>query len=243
MSLYKEARALYESAFAGEDPCFTDALFDAYFPHALRVICKEGKPVSMLFSIPYPVIMEGKTVEAHYLYGVATDSCHRGRGYATALIEAEARQYPVFLRPMSESLFDFYQRAGMVSFSPITVSRGNAAWQAEVPAPLSLTPSAYLAVRDALAPVPHCRMTEEFLRVAVTTGGMVGVENICAALFDRTGDTVIFKEWWGNADFAPHIAAYLGAAHYELRRCAAEGTPFGVMRGLPQNTVFLAAMD
>ena len=243
MSLYEQARALYEGAFVGEDQGFTDALFAAYFPHAFRAIFVDEKPVSMLFSIPYPVIIEGKAVTAHYLYGVATDPQHRGKGYAKALVEAEAEQYPVFLRPMSQSLFDFYGRAGMKPFSPISVTHGIAATNRTCLAPRLFTPTEYLALRDALAPTPHCRMTEAFLGVAATTGGMVGIENTCAALFDCVGDTVIFKEWWGSADFAPHVAAYLGAARYELRAPSADGTPFGVMRGLPQNTVFLAAMD
>lgn len=243
MSLYEKARALYEGAFAGEDAQFTDALFDAYFPQALRVVIENGQPVSMLFSIPYPVVIAGKPQTAHYLYGVATDPAHRGKGHARALIAAEAARYPVFLRPMSESLFDFYARAGMKPFSPITVTHGDAAASAALPTPRALTPAAYLALRDELAPMPHCRMTEAFLRVAVTTGGTVGLGADCAALYDRVGDTVIFKEWWGNADFAPHMAAYLGAARYELRRFCADGVPFGVMSGLPQETLFLAAMD
>ena len=77
MSLYEQARALYEGAFVGEDQGFTDALFAAYFPHAFRAIFVDEKPVSMLFSIPYPVIINGRSVTAHYLYGVATDPQHR----------------------------------------------------------------------------------------------------------------------------------------------------------------------
>ena len=242
MALYDSVRALYELAFPGEDALFTDALFAAYFPDNVRVILAGDTPVSMLFSIPYPAVMEGETVEARYLYGVATHPAHRGKGYARQLIQAEAARFPVFLRPMSASLFAFYETAGLVPFSPIAVSKGAALLSDGAEMPQVLTPAAYLAMRDALAPAAYCRMTEAFLAVAATTGGMVACGDACA-LYDRAGDTILFKEWWGDTAAVPHVAAALGAARYELRVPHSGGVPFGVMRGLSPATVFLAAMD
>lgn len=241
MALYDEIRALYEGAFAGEDARFTDALFAAYFPHALRVIEADGKPVSMLFSIPYPVVSGDTVLDARYLYGIATDPAYRGRGYARELIGREAAAHPVFLRPMSEGLFAFYQKAGLLPFSPIETLCGAARAEGDAAVEL-LTPAAYLALRDKKLPVAHCRMSEQFLGVAASTGGMLACGD-AVSLFDREGDTVLFKEWWGDPALAPHVAAQLQAARYELRLPRADGTPFGVMRGLPQDAVFLAAMD
>lgn len=242
MTLYEGVRSLYEGAFAGEDARFTDALFRAYFPHALRTIEADGKPVSMLFSIPYPVVIGERVLDARYLYGVATDPAYRGRGYAKALIEREAREHPVFLRPMSEGLFAFYRGAGLCPFSPIATSEGTARAATGLAAPQALTAEAYLALRDGRAPHAHCRMTEQFLGVATTTGGMLSCGD-AIALYDREGDTVLFKEWWGDTAIAPHVAAALGATRYTLRVPDGRGTPFGVMQGLPQDAVFLAAMD
>ena len=52
---------------------------------------------------------------------VATDKDYRGQGYAKRLLaEAAACDKPVFLRPMSPSLFAFYESAGFLPFSPHT---------------------------------------------------------------------------------------------------------------------------
>ena len=43
---------LYDMAFPGEPEAFTRAMFDRYAQDHLRVICEDGEPISMLFSIP-----------------------------------------------------------------------------------------------------------------------------------------------------------------------------------------------
>ena len=103
-SLITACMRLYDMAFPGEPEAFTRAMFDRYAPDHLRVICEDGKPISMLFSIPYPIITENGTVDARYLYAVATHPDHRGGGLAKQLLLQEAATHPVFLRPMSESL-------------------------------------------------------------------------------------------------------------------------------------------
>ena len=64
-----------------------------------------------------------------------------------------------------------------------------------------------------------------------------------AALFERDGDTVLFKEWWGDSDLAPLAASFLGAKHFTARTKDQNGSPFGVGINIPQDTVFLAALD
>ena len=106
--LYAAARHLYEQAFPGEDVAFTDALFSLGFPDHLVAMSENGELCSMLFALPYPIITEKGPVTAHYLYAVATAKEHRGRGFAKKLLRRVAsRGTPVFLRPMSPSLFDF----------------------------------------------------------------------------------------------------------------------------------------
>ena len=238
---YAACRALYETAFPGELDAFTDALFALCYPRYLRVIEDRGTVASMLFSIPYPVQTQNGVCDARYLYAIATHPAHRGKGYARELIAREAAEHPVFLRPMQPSLFDFYARAGLKPFSPIRVEHGKATGEAG--SARMLSPDEYLAARDALSPPPCCRMTADFLRLAQVTGGMAGDPAVAVALFDRAQDLVIFKEWWGDTDFAPRLAAFLGAARYELRLPDPDGSPFGMMAGLPDDTLFLAAMD
>ena len=236
----QQCRALYMQAFAGEEPAFCDALFSAYYPRHVVTATEEGRVASMLFSIPYPIVLGETVCEARYLYGIATHPDLRGRGHARRLIAAEAAAHPVFLRPMTPSLFRFYEKAGLSPFSPLAFLRGDAADGA-----LSvrhLTPAQYLEARDARLRPPFARMSERFLSLVCSYGGLIEAEG-ALALYDTVGDTVTFKEWWGDPEIAPRLAAKLGAAHYELRSPAPDGAPFGMMAGLPPETVFLAAMD
>ncbi|MBQ4274458.1 MAG: GNAT family N-acetyltransferase, partial [Clostridia bacterium] len=145
--LERGCRALYEQAF-GVSGAFDDALFALAMPTCLRVIAQDGKPRSMLFSIPYDIVTENGITDARYMYAVATDSACRGQGLATKLLRTViAEGLPVFLRPSAPSLFDFYRAVGLVPVSPVKTERGMAGG-AGVALPLTaLSPSAYLAAR------------------------------------------------------------------------------------------------
>ena len=241
--LYKLARALYDEAFPGEDARFTEALFALGFPTHL-VAMGEGKDLaSMLFALPYDIITAEGTQKAHYLYAVATAKAHRGKGYAKKLLRRVAeRGTPVFLRPMSPSLFDFYKSAGFLPFSPYREWRGDAE-DGDLTGFASLSKEEYLTARDRFLKPPYCRMKADFLSLSFSLGGAVGLAGRFAALFERDGDTVLFKEWWGDAALAPLAAKFLGAAHFTARTPDKDGTPFGVGIGIPEGTVFLAALD
>ena len=242
--LYKAARALYLEAFEGESPAFADALFAMGFPQHLLAIGDHGKLVSMLFALPYPIVTEKGPCEAYYVYAVATAREYRGRGYAKRLLsEVASRGKPVFLRPMSPSLFRFYESAGFTPFSPHGECEGKAR-VGEVALPFShLTPEDYLAARDALLCAPYCRMTHDFLSLAFRGGGAVGLDTRFAALFERHGDTVLFKECLGDRSLLPDAAAFLGASRYHARFPAGDGAPFGVGIDVPEGCTFLAALD
>lgn len=240
--LYTAAKKLYETAFPGEEPSFTEALFALGFPKHLEGIAEHGTLLSMLFALPYPVITSEGELPARYLYAVATDPDHRGKGYAKQLLrEIIAEGNPVFLRPMSPSLFEFYKDAGFVPFSPYRELQGEA--QGDSAGITTLLPDAYLAARDGFLQAPYCRMSKEFLSLCYTLGGAVGEVGKFAALYELDGDTVLFKEFWGDPENAPRAAAFLGAAHYTVRFSDPTGTPFGVCANLPADTVFLAALD
>lgn len=244
--LYAAARALYLEAFEGEEPHFVDALFAKGFPHHLVAMGDGGKLVSMLFALPYPIQTAQGLMDAHYIYGVATAKEYRGKGYAKRLLaEAASHGTPVFLRPMAPSLFRFYEDAGFVPFSPYSVQKGDVtdADRAECTGIQRLSPTAYLTLRDARVARPHCRMSEDFLSLAYLDGGAVGAYGRFIALFEWYGDTVVFKEWLGDIADAKRAAAYLGAAHYEVRYPDANGTPFGMGIGVPDGTIFLSALD
>ena len=232
---------LYDMAFPGESERFTRAMFDRYAPDHLRVICEDGEPISMLFSIPYPIITENSTVDARYLYAVATHPDHRGKGLAKQLLLQEASERPVFLRPMSKSLFDYYGKAGFSPFSPIEIETGAATLPSGMER--SISPAEFLTLRDRVAPLPHCRPTEQFLSLYEKGGGMVAHADDAVAIFERADGGILFKEYWGNPVFAPRLAAFLRGERFELRRFSKNGACFGVGIGIPASTAFLAALD
>ena len=232
---------LYDMAFPGEPESFTRAMFDAYAPLYLRTVCENGEPISMLFSIPYPIITANGTLDARYLYAVATHPDHRGKGLAKRLLLQEAAERPVFLRPMSQSLFDYYGKVGFAPFSPIEVEAGIAS--APSGAERIISSAEFLTLRDAIAPLPHCRPTEAFLSLYENGGGTVAHGSDAVAIFEKTDSDILFKEYWGNPVFAPRLAAFLGGERFELRRAAKNGSCFGVGIGVPTNTAFLAALD
>ena len=233
--------ALYHMAFPGEPEVFTKAMFDRFYPSCIRTVCEDGKPVSMLFSIPYPLVSDEGTHEAHYLYAVATHPDYRGRGLAKQLLLAEAQHYPVFLRPMTPSLFDFYAKAGFMPFSPMEQMEGEAT-TADSHCH-SLSPTDYLTARAKLAPLPACVPTPEFLSLYEIGGGFAHYGEDAAVLYERHGDTIVFKEFWGDTDRAPCLASFLGGKRYTLRRRAANGACFGVGINVPPDASFLAALD
>lgn len=242
--LYTAARALYLQAFRGEDPAFADALLSATVPQHLMAVGDHGQLASMLLALPYPIRTDKGLLEARYLYAVATDERFRGKGLAHRLLkEATELGVPLFLRPMSPSLFSFYESAGFRPFSPYREVCGEAAPINAEPAIKALSSLEYLRARDALAPIPCTRPTSLFLNLAFTMGGAVGLAGHFAALYAKEGNTVLFKEWYGDVSLAPSAAAYLGATHFTARIPDKNGTPFGVGIGIPEGTTFLAAMD
>ena len=240
-ALYTQCRSLYDIAFPGEPEGFTKALFDRYFPDYARVICEDGRVASMLFSIPSPVQLENTTLDARYLYAVATHPAHRGKGLAKRMLAAEAAEHPVFLRPMSQSLFDFYAKAGFSPISPISCMKGEATSPSG--RERALTAAAYLTVRDEFTPLPCVRPTADFLSLYEQGGGFAAYGLDAAVLYEKHGDKIWFKEYWGDTLFAPRLAAFLGGTHFELRFTDPDGAPFGMGVGVPADTAFLAALD
>ena len=236
-------RALYETAFPGAAREWDDALFRHVMPDCLRVIRDGEKPVSMLFSIPYPIQTEKGIVDARYLYAVATDPAYRGRGLARRLLgEVIAEGHPVFLRPSSEGLFEFYKSAGLSPVSPLRGEEGLAA-SCVGEGIRALTPEAYLAAREKYLTPPFAAPTPDFLKLGFALGGAVSMDGAFVAFFERRGGEIFFKEWLGDTDFAPRATAFLGGDTYRLRVPDKDGKPFAMAAGCPEELQFLIALD
>ena len=113
-----ETRHLWERSFA--DP---RAFIDLYFREKYRkerneVIVRDGRVVSALQKLPYPMIYGGVLLPASYISGACTDEEYRRRGLMGELLDqthrAMLREHAAFsfLIPASGELFAYYAKYG-----------------------------------------------------------------------------------------------------------------------------------
>ncbi len=106
---------LWSAAFP-EDGTFADLFFDKAFPPAAGWGCYvNDKPVSMAFLLPAELHIGENTLQAQYVYGVATLPAYRGRGCASVLMQALAEHAEadvLYLYPATEGAKRLYQKLG-----------------------------------------------------------------------------------------------------------------------------------
>lgn len=113
-----ETRHLWERSFP--DP---RAFIDLYFREKYRsdrnmVIVRDGRVVSALQKLPYPMTYGGSMLPVSYISGACTDEAYRCRGLMGELLERTHRTMYnegtvfSFLIPASEELFGYYARFG-----------------------------------------------------------------------------------------------------------------------------------
>lgn len=113
-----ETRRLWECSFA--DP---RAFIDLYFREKYRterneVVERDGRVVSALQKLPYPVTYGGRLLPASYISGACTDEAYRRRGLMGELIAQTHRAMRgenaafSFLIPATPELFSYYAKAG-----------------------------------------------------------------------------------------------------------------------------------
>ncbi len=126
-SIINQCKRLYIDAFH-DDEEFTDLLFDLFYDSSCKYLCEDGNVVSMLFAIDITV----ENFCGKYVYAVATDEKYRGKGYMRRLFDSISEEFEaeydfLCLRPMSESLFDFYGKLGFAKeFKKSTVYKNSA---------------------------------------------------------------------------------------------------------------------
>ena len=112
------ARKLYNDTF-GVTEGFDDKLFDL-FGDCIHCVTHNGKIVSMLFEIPCTLVTKDEKVPACYVFAAATHPAHRGKGYASDLIqECCTRHSLVILRPAQASLIEFYRKLGFKAYTAV----------------------------------------------------------------------------------------------------------------------------
>ena len=110
MKKSEEIIEIYKNAF-GASSEFDTPFFEAFLS-CVKTYEVKGSVVSILFLIPCKM---GKD-KIYYLYAAATKKGEENKGYMTKLLDtvlSETKE-PVFLKPASDSLVEFYKKRGFV---------------------------------------------------------------------------------------------------------------------------------
>lgn len=115
----EKCRRIYEAAF-GTCPEFDSLLFERYSEYCIT--SQSGG--AMLFLLPARLEGLSVTARAYYLYAAATDPAMQGRGEMTRLLKTviSAADGPVFLKPATPSLEEFYKKRGFSALKASPVS-------------------------------------------------------------------------------------------------------------------------
>ena len=113
----KEIKEIYKTAF-GSYPQFDEPFFEA-FSDCAKTYEVNGKTVSVLFLLPCTI----KGERIYYLFAAATKRGEENKGYMTKLLRTvlNGTKEPVFLKPATESLIEFYKKRGFVK----TIGKAN----------------------------------------------------------------------------------------------------------------------
>lgn len=197
-------KQLWKTVFADPDS-FLDAFFEvAYSPDRCRYLLADGQVVSALYW--FDCSYEGGKLA--YIYAVATDPHHRGKGLASRLLDEthahlRAQGYAGAVLKPAAGLFPFYERLGYTASGYIR--RFSAA--AGSPIPLkALSPEEYAVLRRRYLPdnaVLQEGITLSFLH-RFADFYCAGDALVCAS----AQESAIF-EYLGNPDSAPGILAAL----------------------------------
>ncbi len=145
-------RQLWRQAF-GDTEETLDAFFATGFsPDRCNYICCNGVPLSALYW--FDCHLDGRKLA--YLYAVATEEAHRGKGLAHRLLEdthtrlAEQGYSGAILVPGERALFAFYEKLGYRTAT--TITERECQWD-ELPATLTQVDSdCYARLRKAYLP-------------------------------------------------------------------------------------------
>lgn len=229
-ALVPQLRSLWKAAFGDED-AFLDSFFStAFAPDRGRCILEEGRILAALYW--FNVSCEGRKLA--YVYAVATDPGHQGRGLCRALMEdtgktLKSRGYDgILLVPQKENLIRMYEKLG---FCPCTTV-SEFVCGPQIPAiPLHKVDAGdYAQRRRALLPQGGVIQEGENLEFLQTQAEFYIGPGFAAAV-SAEGDKLHCMELLGDSAAAPGIVMALGYS-YGFFRCPGAGKPFAMFRPL-----------
>ncbi|MBE6976692.1 MAG: GNAT family N-acetyltransferase [Ruminococcaceae bacterium] len=217
-------RQLFQAAF-GDSETFLDRFFATGFhPRRCRCITVDGHLAAALYWFDCD-FAEGKIA---YLYAVATDKSHRGKGLCNRLMAdthdlLKALGYAgAILVPGSESLFRFYAKMG---YETISCARSFTCDVGESPLPMrQISAAEYAFLRRQLLPQNGVLQEGESLRFLESCWQLYAGDGWCMAA-TTDGDKLYAMELLGSAA-APGIVASMDCKSGHFRTPG--GDPFAM---------------
>ena len=206
-----QLKALWQQAFGDTDE-FIDGFFRTGFsPERCRCITLEGQIVAALYWFD--------TEENFaYLYAVATEESHRGKGLCRNLMESTHKHLTemgyagAVLVPAEPGLWGYYGKLGYTPFGSsctFSADSGNATVLEEISLPQ------YAKLRQTY--LPANALTESAAMAYYSTWGKFYRNQDCLFAAAVHNDTLYIQEYFGNPDAAPGIVAALGCTQGNFR--------------------------
>ena len=107
-----EIKKIYYDAF-GQDEIFFGMLYEKA-SNCCKVLKVDSRIVSFFFLLPIELKKGNLKQKAYYLFAAATDKNFRNKGYMGKLLKSEISkcEYPIILKPATNSLIAFYEKFG-----------------------------------------------------------------------------------------------------------------------------------
>ena len=219
-------RTLWKKAF-GDTDAFLDVFFSTgYAPERCRCITDQRTPLAALYWLD--MVCDDRKFA--YIYAVATDPDHRGKGLCRCLMEDTARVLKeagyqgAMLVPQDEGLRTMYGKMGYLPAAPI-----EEAFHAATPLSLSaeeISCEAYAARRKAFLPEGSVLPGKGALAFLNQLARFYEGDGFLAAASQETEHLRIL-EYLGPAEKIPALVAALGHTEATVRRPGGV-TPFAM---------------
>lgn len=215
-SLISRLRSLWKKVF-GDSDAFLDTFFStAYAPERCRCITAPEELLAALYW--FDVACDGQKFA--YIYAVATDPAHRGKGLCRRLMEDTAHvlqgagYHGILLVPQDQELQTMY---GKMGYEAATTLDEFFCAAAAVPASVrEITPEAYAARRAALLPPGSVSLEGESLAFLGQLARFYEGRGLLAAV-SREDEHLRILEYLGPREHAPALVAALGRTEATVR--------------------------
>ena len=213
-SQYPELKSLWQQAF-GDTPGFIEGFFQTGFsPERCRCITLNHQVASALYW--FDCSLNGE--KWAYIYAVATDTAHRGKGLCAALMEdthrhlREVGYYGAVLVPAEDHLWRYYGKFGYLPFGSIastTIAAGEPVRVEEI------SPDVYCELRQQY--LPENPLDQRSAYPFYSTWGKFYRSQNCCFAGAKDEDTLYIQEFLGDPSPLPGIVDALNCKTGNVR--------------------------